>query len=149
MLHKSTSSREVPNPPARWTDPQRALPRLCSVQKAAPLFLTAATAICAVALTAWHSISLRSAPRPSGTGTRPAAVLMGGGAPRAAEKPSPERPRPSAPTSRLQNWPGGTTGRATRRGVFHPRTFRRIGRFRLGWKLLSVARCPILLQPRL
>lgn len=40
-------------------------------------------------------------------------------------------------------------GRATRRGVFRLRTFRRGGRFRLGWKLLSVARCPILLHSRL
>lgn len=38
---------------------------------------------------------------------------------------------------------------ATRRGVFHLRTFRRGGRFRLGRKLLSVALCPILLRPRL
>ena len=148
------SSREVPSPAARWTDPRRALLHLCSVHTAAPLFPTAATAICAVALTAWHSISPRSAPRPSGTGTRPAAVLMGGGAPTAAEEPGPSGPGPlprpaGGVPGPLRNGPGGTTGRATRRGVFHLRIFRRIEQFRLGWKLLSVARCPILLHPRL
>lgn len=99
----------VPSPAARWTDLQREILRLCSVHTPAPLFPTAATAICAVALTAWHSVSPRSAPRPSGTGTRPAAVLMGGGSQRAAEEPCFERPRPSVPTWRRR--PGAAAER--------------------------------------